>query len=464
MKATRLKAIRLTRPAVLACVLAAMSAVAVTAQKSSSAAPSAPAWLDSGGATGTLGQLDAEHPSLLGGDRIPDLVVSPGTGFVPTRVFDGVTLGELGSGFPFGPGFGSAVLTAVGELSGDTVDDIAVSMGPGGGLVQLFNGATIAVIGAGYPFGPGFGGGVTLAVGDLNGDGRADIVTGQASGGGTVRVFNGIDYSVLLSQTPFGAGYSGGVNVAAGDVDGDGRVELIVAQASGGLVAVISGATHAVTASGAPYGDIPGGVFVAAADVNDDGHADVVTAPGSGTGSVLVYDITTLTPIASFAPYGTTSPRGVRVAATDLTGDGHADIITVPGPGRAPELKIFDGATFALLSTQVVYPGGFQGGVFVSSFQAPPGFPPTPVRRDRRGISTSRLWGVALRCGGIRPTRVARQPITGSTSAVIAASPTWRATTSATPPPSWRRRPPACSSSESSPPTGGVQARPRTRW
>ena len=77
-------------------------------------------------------------------------------------------------------------------------------------------------------------------------------MTGQASGGGTVRVFSGTDYAMLLSQTPFGAGYSGGVNVAAGDVDGDGRVELVVAQASGGLVAVMSGVTHAVTASGAP--------------------------------------------------------------------------------------------------------------------------------------------------------------------------------------------------------------------
>ena len=45
-------------------------------------------------------------PSLLGGDIIPDLVVSPGTGSLATRVIDGVTLGELGSGFPFGPGFG----------------------------------------------------------------------------------------------------------------------------------------------------------------------------------------------------------------------------------------------------------------------------------------------------------------------------------------------------------------------
>ena len=197
--------------------------------------------------------------------------------------------------------------------------------------------------------------------------GVRDIVTGQASGGGGVRVFSGTDYSLLLSQTPFGPGYTGGLNVAAGDVDGDGRVEVIVAQAVGGTVAVISGETQAIMVSGAPYGFLPGGVFVAAADVNGDGRADVIASPGSGTGPVLVYNIATLTPITSFAPYGTTSPGGVRVAAADLTGDGRAEIITVPGPGREPELKVFSGSTFALLSTQLAFQATYTGGVFVST-------------------------------------------------------------------------------------------------
>ena len=49
-----------------------------------------------------------------------------------------------------------------------------------------------------------------------------------------------------------------------------------------------------------------------------------------------------------------------------------------PGPGRQPELKVFSGATFALLSTQPAYPAIYRGGVFVSAAKARPGQPANP--------------------------------------------------------------------------------------
>ena len=101
-----MNASRCAQRVVLTCVLAMISAVAVVAQKSSSPAVASGDW-------------QIANASLLEGDEIPDIVVSPGAGFVPTRVIDGATLGELGGGFPFGPGFSAGVLTAMGELSGD---------------------------------------------------------------------------------------------------------------------------------------------------------------------------------------------------------------------------------------------------------------------------------------------------------------------------------------------------------
>src|SRR5918995_2185346 len=90
-------AIRRARPIILTCVMAALSAAAVMAQKSSSSIET--------------GNWTISNDSLLEGDEVPDIVVSPGAGFVATRVIDGATLGDLGGGSPFGPAFGAGVLT-----------------------------------------------------------------------------------------------------------------------------------------------------------------------------------------------------------------------------------------------------------------------------------------------------------------------------------------------------------------
>jgi hypothetical protein len=96
--------------------------------------------------------------------------------------------------------------------------------------------------------------------------------------------------------------------------------------------------------------------------------AGKVFALGAGTGAeprVTLYDATTGQQVATFLAYDPTFRGGVRVALADLTGDGTPDIVTAPGPGAAPLVKVFDGQTHAQVRSFLAYDANFRGGVFV---------------------------------------------------------------------------------------------------
>jgi hypothetical protein len=125
-----------------------------------------------------------------------------------------------------------------------------------------------------------------------------------------------------------------------------------------------------------PYGiAFAGGVHVALGDVGGDGVPDVVTGPGPGGGPhVRVFDGLTGAqlpgPIGSFFAYPAAFAGGVFVAAGDLTGDGRADVVTGAGPGGGPHVRAFDGLTGAQLPGPIgsffAYPAAFAGGVSVA--------------------------------------------------------------------------------------------------
>ena len=80
----------------------------------------------------------------------------------------------------------------------------------------------------------------------------------------------------------------GGVSVAAGDVDGDGLAEIVTGAGPGGGPHVrgfsLSGGVMEIASFMAYDPDFGGGVFVASGDVNGDGLSEIITGPGAGGG------------------------------------------------------------------------------------------------------------------------------------------------------------------------------------
>lgn len=292
------------------------------------------------------------------------------------------TAEQVASFFAYAPTFAGGVRVATGDVTGDGVADIVTGAGPGaGGHVKVFDGHTGAMVHSFFAFDPAFQGGVFVAAGDVTGDGIADIVVGADAGGGPhVKAFDGTSLALLQSFFAYDHAFVGGVSVAAGDVNGDGRADIITGTAAGSShVKVFDGSSSQVLASFLAYGSFQGGVYVAAGDVNGDGKADIITGAGPGAGPhVKAFDGTTNAALASFFAFDSGFTGGVRVAAGDVTGDGIADLIVAAGPGGGPHVKAFNGDTGVLVQSFFAAAPSFTGGVFVAAGDVDR-VPPTPI-------------------------------------------------------------------------------------
>ncbi len=273
--------------------------------------------------------------------------------------------------FAFAPSFAGGVRLAVGDVTGDGVADVVAAAGPGGGpQVIVYSGSDLSVARSFYAYDRSFAGGVRVAVGDVTGDGFADIVTGAGAGGAPhVKVFDGRTGALLASFFAFDASFAGGVTVAVGDVTGDGFADIIVAAGAGGAphVKVFDGRTFALVRSFFAYPQsFTGGVSIAVGDLDGDGKADIVTGAGPGGGpNVKAFDGATGQQVASFLAFDAGFAGGADVGTTDADGDGKADIVVGAGPGGGPNVKVFDGRTFAPLSSTYAFGNDFRGGVSV---------------------------------------------------------------------------------------------------
>jgi hypothetical protein len=299
-----------------------------------------------------VGPVEPPPPPLRG--NRPRIVAAAGGRI---RVFDAATHALRRALAPFGDTYAGPISVALGDVNGDGVSDFAVGKGTGKPpLAELLNGKTGRPIATFTPFARSFRGGVTVALSDVDGDGRLDLIVGTGAGAAAeAKVFSGVTHTLLASFRPFLL--RSGVSVAAGDVNGDGKADVIVGTAGGGVsqVKVFSGRSGLLLESLRPWPpSYTGGVSVAAGDLNGDGKADVIVSAGPGAGpQVKVFKNVTSARLWSLPAFSPTFTGGAAVAAADVSGDGRGDLVL----GGGTEVKVFDGKTHSVLETFLGAPG-----------------------------------------------------------------------------------------------------------
>jgi hypothetical protein len=186
--------------------------------------------------------------------------------------------------------------------------------------------------------------GVNLACGDTKGDGKSEIIaSAEYWDDPWVKVLNKKG-KVLKKFYAYSKSFRGGVYVAVGDVNGDGKAEIITGPGFGGgpQVRVFKASGKALSISFWPYAqNYLEGVLVAAGDVNDDGKAEIITSPAGLTeANIKVYRYNKAkTILASFVPFkGALEPSSIALG--NVKGDGKAEIITALGTPRL-QVKIY---------------------------------------------------------------------------------------------------------------------------
>ncbi|MFO0935196.1 MAG: FG-GAP-like repeat-containing protein [Gemmataceae bacterium] len=253
-----------------------------------------------------------------GGSQVRVIDGKTGTDLAPqTSVFEGTYTGGL--------------FIAAADFNGDGKSEIIVSPDQGGGgritVLKIQNG--VMNVAANF-FGiddTSFRGGARIATADVNGDGSPDLIVG--------------------------AGYGGGPRVAIFD----GKAVMGATTTPARLV------SDFFAFGGSDVSSLRNGIYVAAGDLNGDGKAELIFGGGPGGGPrVMVVSGAQLMqnsaaavsqPLANFFAFDATQRGGVRVAVKDVGGDGKLDLVVGSGQGTQAEVKIFGGNSLLTPVTDV---------------------------------------------------------------------------------------------------------------
>ena len=235
------------------------------------------------------------------------------------------TLDVFSGGASFG-GWNGTESVALGDVDGDGALDLVVGNNWGQNLVYLnqgdVQGGTLGTFSSANPLGSlgSISRTISVALGDLNGDGALDVVAGNWGERNLVHLNSGA--GVFSPGVPFG-GLDQTTSVVLGDVDGDGALDIVVGNQEQQNAVYLNDGTGAFSA-GIPFGDTDHTYSVALGDLNGDGALDVVV--GNYWQQNAVYLNTGAGSFPFGVPFGGSEGTTI-VALGDLDGDGTLDIV-----------------------------------------------------------------------------------------------------------------------------------------